>query len=214
MAHLARETDRMTIDIDTDRNLVWVRQRWLYSWITAPKLAPWTVAERRAYHRRFEAAVLRGWNNRATLRVSGVSPFARSMARAILSVRLDIQWVLKGPHWMVTVKKIPAEQFDVSKVNWGQRRIWLDTNDLSWRRFGAGNTATRQLPVQHEFGHAFGNVPERGHGDEYKNSSPYKDDNASIVNVGDQLRARHFDHLMSELDRMVPDTRFVVASVK
>jgi len=213
MGHLARETDRMTIDVNTDANIVWVRQRWHYSWLTAPKLDDWTLGERRAYHKRFEAAVLRGWNNRATLRVMGSSPFAKSMARASLSVRLDLQWVLSNPHWMVTVKKIPAEQFDVSKVNWGQRRIWLDTNDLTWRKFGIGKDGTRQLPVQHEFAHAFGNVPERGHGDEYRDGSPYQDDNRSIVNVGDQLRTRHFDHLLSELNQMVPDTRFIVGRI-
>lgn len=214
MGHLARETDRMTIDIDTARNIVFVRQRWMYQWLVAPKIDDWTYRERRAYHHHFEAAVLRSWNNRATLRVLGGSPFAKSMANAKLSVRLDIQWVLDKPHWDVTVKKIPAEQFDVSKVNWGQRKIWLDTNDLTWRKFGTGKTATRQLPVAHEFGHAFGNVPEAGHGDEYKDTSPYKDDNKSIINIGNTLRARHFDHLVAELNQMVPDTTFVVGSVK
>lgn len=214
LAHLALETDRMTIDVDTDRNIVWVRQRWSYLWITAPKIPDWTLREKRAYHGRFEAAVLRAWNNRATLRVIGSSPFAKSMACVALSVRLDIQWVLSNPHWTVTVKKIPAEQFDVSKVNRGQRRIWLDTNDLTARRFGRGKNTTRQVPVAHEYGHSFGNVPERGHGDEYRDDSPYKDDNRSIINVGGQLRARHFDHLLSELNRLVPATRFVVGSVR
>lgn len=203
----------MTIDVDTGKNIVWVRQKWLYEWIAASGLPDWTYREKRAYHRRFEAAVLRSWNNRATLRVQGGSPMAKSMMHVHLSVRLDIQWVMKDPHWTVTVRKIPANQFDVSFVNWGKRRISLDTNDLSWRYFGSGEVATRQLPIAHEYGHAFGNVPQAGHGDEYKDDSPYKDDNKSIINVGNTLRARHFDHLVSELNQMVPDTRFVVGSV-
>ncbi|MET0375407.1 MAG: hypothetical protein ABW128_14285 [Rhizorhabdus sp.] len=204
----------MTIDIDTDRNIVLVRQRWMYQWTKAADVDDWTLAEKRAYHRRFEAAILRGWNNRATLRVTGASPFARSMARATLSLRIDVLWALQQPHWTVTVKKMSPGKFEVSKVNWSLRQIWLDTNDTTIRTFLKDKTPTTQVPVAHEYGHAFGNVPQAGHGDEYKDDSIYRKDVASMINVGDQLRVRHFDHLLAEMSQMAPDTHFVVGALK
>ena len=214
MGHVSRETDRCTIDIDTARNIILVRQRWRYDWIHSPRTSPWTTAEKRAYHARFEAAILRSWNNRATLRAVGNSAFVRQEALQGFSVRIDVQWVLESPHWTVTVKKLPAGEFDVSKVNWGQRRIWLDTNDLTARHFARDGVRTRQFPIAHEFGHAFGNVPERGHGDEYPDASVYRRDVQSIINVGNAFRTRHFDHLLSELNQMIPSTRFVVSAVR
>ncbi|PZO69797.1 MAG: hypothetical protein DI640_15205 [Sphingomonas taxi] len=214
MAHLTRETDRMTINLDTRQGIILVRQRWFYNWIVGPGATPWTQGQRRAYHARFEAAILRSWNNRATIRASGTSDLARGMAGRSFSVRIDVQWVLGHGHWTVTVKKLPVGVFDVSKVNWAQRRIWLDTNDLTARHFARGGVRTRQVPVAHEFGHSFGNVPQRGHGDEYRADSQYRRDVRSIINVGDTLRPRHFDHLISELNQMTPGTRFVMDTVR
>lgn len=129
-------------------------------------------------------------------------------------MRIDVQWVLSAPHQNVTVKKLAAGQFEVSRVNWDRREIWLDTNDLTIRAFANGGIATRRVPVAHEFGHSFGNVPQRGHGDEYRDDSVYQRDVESIINVGNTLRARQFDHLISELNQMVRHTRFIVGALR
>lgn len=55
------------------------------------------------------------------------------------------------------------------------------------------------------------------HGDEYPKrsgpQSPHVSDQRSIMHIGHALRARHFIKLVEELNQMIPDARFSVASV-
>ena len=73
------------------------------------------------------------------------------------------------------------------------------------------------LPAAHEFGHAVGNSKHaasgHGHGDEYKDGSDYKEERASMMNWGTELKKRHADHIIWELNKIIPNTRFEVKSV-
>lgn len=214
MGHLVRETDRCTVDLDTHGAQILIIQRWQYVWTVRPPLTRWTLSEQQAFHRRAERGIRGSWDNRARIRASGTSELARQLAGKNIPVRIDIKWVTSRPHWTVTVQKVPADAFVTSFVVWDRRTITLDTNDLRWRNAANGEPGMNQLPVSHEFSHAFGNVPQRGHGDEYRADSPHNADSQSIVNVGNSLRPRHFDHVISELNQMAPDTSFAVSSVR
>ena len=78
---------------------------------------------------------------------------------------------------------------------------------------GGAGIENERVPVAHEFGHAVGNTSVLGRGDEYGADHAHKDDRASIMNVGNSLRVRHFDTVIAELDQMIPDTTFTVRAV-
>src|SRR5262249_9990520 len=133
-----------------------------------------------------------------------------------ITINLDIRWVLSGGHWNVTVTKIPVGQFATSSVQWAARKITLDSNDTTVRTFnnGPGTPNTTQMPVAHEFGHAIGNSIAIGHeGDEYVAGKAHNADAASIMNVGHSLRARHFETIIDELNKMIAHTTFSVRTV-
>lgn len=214
MAHVTQDTSWCTLDIDTTAGKVVVLQRWQYVWLLqSPRMTRWTLSEKRAFHARAEREIWSAWSNRAHLRVEGSSEFAKRFAGREIPVFMDIRWVLAKPHWTVQVTKIAKEQFNLSRVAWTTREIRLDTNDFTSRQtcFGPSKSmCVHQVPVAHEFGHAMGNIakihPDRD--DEYEVTSPFSSDFRSIMHRGNQLRERHFEHLLTELYELIPDTVF------
>lgn len=213
MGHIIRETDRCTIDLDTTGASILVTQRWQYVWTVKPPLKLLTRAEQERLKVDLEAAIRASWDNRAQVRASGTSDLAKAIAGRNIPVRIDIRPVTSRPHWTVVVQKVPAESFVTSFVLWDSRTITLDTNDLAWRNAASGESGMNQRPVSHEFGHAFGNTSVLGRGDEYRATSPHVTDTASIMHRGNSLRARHFTHIINELNQMVPNTTFAVSTV-
>lgn len=57
-----------------------------------------------------------------------------------------------------------------------------------------------------------GTVGERD--DEYRLTSPYVADFHSIMHRGNQLRERHFAHLLTELYELIPDTVFTMGRIQ
>lgn len=216
---IARRTDRMDITVATtdDDRYVFVQQKWLYSWNNLATSTPWTHSERQRFHHQVDRLIWGGWSGRYVVKVNGTSAFARNHASDSFRINFDVRWVLRDPHWNVAVTKIPAGQFQRSSVNWGGRRITLDSEDIAARNIRGGGVTYRQFPLRHEFGHAVGNsvhaYPE-GHGDEYRTASPHVDDHASMMNIGNQLRQRHADYLIRELNVMVPNTTFYLHRVR
>jgi hypothetical protein len=108
----------------------------------------------------------------------------------------------------VTAVKLPEGEMPHNWVNWGTRTIKLHTSKL--KSYEACNLDTPAVckpgfrSVPHEFGHAM------GRDDEYVRDSPYLPDADSILNVGRELRRRHFDTLIGEMNKMIPSTTFVV----
>lgn len=98
---------------------------------------------------------------------------------------------------------------------WGIRQINIDTEDLKFSLKKIINSKKYyQFPIAHEFGHTVGNAPIIGHSDEY-NADPkinggFKSDYSSLMNVGNQLRNRHLDYILKELNTMLPDTTFKI----
>jgi hypothetical protein len=192
-----------------------MQQRWQYNWIAAPPFSAWTMAEQRDFHDRADRNIWAAWSNRAKLSVSGTSAFATKFKGKALPINLDIRRVTATPHWKVNVTKIATGTFQTSSVEWTARQIHLDTNDFVTRVICLGTPAvcTRQVPVAHEFGHAAGNTAVLLRGDEYHATSPHAGDQASIMHSGNLLRARHFQTILDELNKMIPSTTFAVLSV-
>lgn len=148
------------------------------------------------------------WSFRTRLRVTGTSDFARRFSTRELTLNLDAQWVLGGQHWLVEVTEVPVGfMTHPSRIEWTQRRIVLCTEDFQTSRH-AGSI------VAHEFGHAAGNTGVLNRGDEYRSTSPHHADTSSVMNVGQQLRARHFRTVVEQLNLMIPGTRFTISGVR
>jgi hypothetical protein len=59
-----------------------------------------------------------------------------------------------------------------------------------------------------------GNTWVLSRGDEYKDTSPHKGDTASVLNVGSELRRRHFRTAIEELNKMIPNTVWSIGMLK
>lgn len=75
MGHVVKNTAWCVIDIDTVNGVVFLQERWLYTWLVQPPLAEWTLQERRNFHNNSDRAIWAIWSNRAKLRAAGNSAF-------------------------------------------------------------------------------------------------------------------------------------------
>lgn len=227
MAHIVRNLPWSVIDLDTNTGFVFVQLRWQYTWKVQASLPAWTLQQKRNFHNSVDRAIWASWSNRVTLKVSGISSFARAFAARPITINLDVRWVTSNPHWNVTVTKIPVGAFATSYVVWNTRIINLDSDDVIPQTRcipvagppsspgGPPPTACfKQIPVAHEFGHAAGNTSVLSRGDEYPAGNAHKADVSSIMNIGNQLRTRHFATIVDELNRMIPNTTFSVDKIR
>jgi hypothetical protein len=214
ISHVKKDTTWCTINIDTKGGKVVVQQRWQYVWrLESTRMNRWTHVEQQKFHARATRAIWNAWSNRAMLKVEGTSEFAKRFRGREVPVFMDIRWVNAKPHWTVYVTKAAKKSKPPSNVGWAVRQIYLDTNDFMEREecFGPPkDICVAQMPVVHEFGHAMGNIGglHGGYSDEYDERSLFSEDVASIMNRGDELRARHFNYMVNELRGTIPDTEF------
>lgn len=215
MGHVVKRLPWCDIDINTESGHVFLQQKWKYMWLIKPGVAIWSEKEKTDFHNRADSYIWAAWSNRATLGVSGTSDFAKRYATKGVSIALDIRRVASDEHWNVNVKKILPPDFERSNILWDSRTIYLDTNDFQTRNncLGTPKICYSQTPVAHEFGHAAGNASALGRGDEYNSTNPHYSDNGSIMNVGSQLRARHFQTILDELNTMIVGASFSVKSI-
>ena len=128
MAHIVRDAGWGTIDIVVHEHRVFFQQRWQYRWIAAAGQPPWTQQERREFHAQADRDIWRSWSNRVTLRATGRHAVADGR---VWPMNLDVRWVNAGGQWTVTVTKVAPGTSPTSSVNWGSRRITLDTGDFT-----------------------------------------------------------------------------------
>ena len=216
MGHVVKRLPWCDIDINTTSGHIFFQQKWNYTWLTKPGVSSWTATEKTDFHNRADHYIWAAWSNRVLFPVSGTSAFARHHVRSGVTINLDIRRVTSREHWNVNVKKIPAADHERSNVIWNSRLINLDTNDFNTRNncVGIPRSCHSQVPVAHEFGHAAGNTSVLRRGDEYRPTSPHRNDHASIMNAGNQLRDRHFQTILDELNLMISNTSFLVRSIR
>lgn len=211
MTQLTKQTNHIDIFIQENWNNILIRQNWKYQWLNQYGTTPWTYAEKKNFHDAADDLIWNMKDSHEIIKTRGSSSFAQKHASIGFNVQFDIMCVLSNEHWSVDVTKIPRGRFKTCSANWHSRTVNLDTEDFyPVNRNANGNTYT-QYTVQHEFGHMIGNsiyASPNIHGDEYKSSISYSWDKLSLMNIGDELRVRHVDFLISELNFMIPNTTF------
>lgn len=208
MGHVTSETDWCTIDINTSTGQIVFQERWQYNWLIFGDVPDWTLSEKRCFHQRADDMIWGVWSNRGWFQATGVSDFARQFAGRKLPISFDIRWVTSDRHWLVSATKVPdGYRRHPSRIDWKTRQVFICSEDFKRDRHAGGIVA-------HEFGHAVGNSWVMKRGDEYKETSPHHKDKASVMNTGRQVRPRHFRTIIDALNKMMPDTRFVVGGVQ
>lgn len=210
MSQFNKKTERLDISVDESARSIKILQKWNYIWKNQPTVSRWTFVQKRNFHDKVDKLIWGNWSGKYQIKVIGLSPFAIKNKNILFDLNFDIQWVLTNPHWIVNVNKIPKNGFLRSNVRWNAKEINLDTEDSVFKYKGSYNGKKHyQYPVVHEFGHAIGNVFS-SHADEYESSSSFYLDKSSIMNIGNELRTRHIDFILQELNSMIPNTRFYV----
>ena len=213
MINYSKKTNRLDISIDSNRKKIIVKQKWKYSWLNAPGTTTWTYSDKKDFHSKVDNLIWNSWGNFFFLKTTGTSNFSKKHKSTRWDIDFDIEWVTNNEHWNVNVTKYPNNYIGnpTSSVRWNARIIKLDTKDTSTRKRVRNNTDYFQTPVVHEFGHSVGNsifASPSMHGDEYKSSSNYYQDKISLMNIGNKLRDRHLDYVISELNTIIPNTNF------
>ncbi len=213
MGYYTKNTDRMDIHIEETRGTILIKQKWKYSWLNFSGSTPWTYIEKQSFHSKVDNIIWNSWGNNFFLKVSGSSDFAKRNSGKVWDVNFDIEWVLHTEHWDVKVTKYPRTHAGnpTSSVGWGSKIINLDTKDTAWRKRVSSGRNYFQYPLVHEFGHAAGNSKYANtgmHGDEYASTSVYAGDKNSLMNIGNKLRDRHLDFILSQLNTMVSGSTF------
>ncbi len=207
MGHIVSNMPWGTIDLDTGENRVFFQQKWFYHWLTEPGASAWTYPERRHFHNTLDRQIWARWSNRIVFRVQGTTRLARRLARTGVPINFDVRWELVNGHWDVYARKLPAGGSYRSNVHFGRREINLDSEDLEPHgacRDDGTTCADDFLTVPHEFGHTIDNR------DEYNRASPHYADTGSIMNIGGQLRSRHLNLIIAQLNTMVRGGTFSV----
>lgn len=201
----------MDLHIEESRSTILIQQKWKYSWLNALGTSSWTYAEKQNFHKKVDNLIWNSWGNHFEVKVQGTSDFAKKHVKTRWNVNFDIEWALHTEHWKVNVKKIIKGNTATSAVKWNSNEINIDSEDIYKRKIPRGDKNYYQYPIVHEFGHARGNsifASSGMHGDEYNSSSSHFSDNKSVMNVGNELRDRHIDFILSELNTMIPNTTF------
>jgi len=215
--YLSRITDRMNLHIEEFRSTILIQQKWKYNWKKLAGTTDWTYRQKKKFHHKTDNLVWQIWGGHFKLRTKGSSRFAKKYKNKNLTVNFDIKWVLKDEHWNVNVTKIPNGDFKTSSVSWNSKKIEFDTEDTKIVKRSSGGVEFKQYPIIHEFGHAVGNsiyASTGMHGDEYKTTSTHNSDKKSMMNIGNELRKRHIDYLISELNQMIKNTTFYAYKIK
>ena len=216
-----KKTSWGDITIDTKRGTITLLQRWQYvAWelgSRAPKFnpTPWTEAEKANFHKIAVSQILAAWTPNVRFKPTGKNPFLKKFANTGFKFEIDIRRVHANPHWKVTVRKLPPISKFRSNVDWGAKKLTITANTQPvthkrpQRRDQFGHTippvVTQQLTAPHEFGHMMGPTL-----DEYNRGDGAYPDAKSIMNIGSEIRRRHFFHLDKVLDEMVFLTDFDV----
>jgi len=208
MSHLVAREPWGAVDLDEHLGRVFVQQTWHYHWMEQGGSTPWTVEEKRNFHRELDHQIWGMWSNRLRLRIIGMTVLARRFSAAGIPINFDIRWVRAGGNWQVNAHKLPPGTAMANayrpNVTFGTRIINMYTPALApYRtRNAAGDRRTGFRSTPHEFGHTLNNP------DEYEAGSPNLGDPDSLMNVGRDVRARHLTLVIGTLNRLVPACRF------
>lgn len=213
------ETDRMNVMLDTDLKQIVVTQKWKFDWRRKLKdlaNANWNERNKDKFKREAVEAIQRMWSSKVYVTISGNSAFAQAYSEMQFIVRISIEETFSKGHWDVIVYKTHPSENQGAYVSWYNKTIRLTSEDVLnvprtiFDRQKQYSGLTKQYGIAHEFGHAMGNVKAYNTGDEYYRDSPHFDDFESIMNLGNEVRHRHYGYVIQLLEKMLPETKFEI----
>jgi hypothetical protein len=224
-----RKTTLGDIHIDLEGGYIHFIQRWKYVWVLDRGAPAWSNQDQVDYHYLLKSEIWADWNsdrplpptpadpatdaivrllnqhNGVVFKVSGHADFAKKFAGVYVPIHFDVLLTVKHPHWTIRVRKLAPGKKQRDNVDTTHKTI-----HLNYANTGPHTVCTEVKPQTcqadfltptHEFGHTFGN------GDEYKGGK-YVKDTDSIMNIGREVRARHFKWIEDQLNHMIPGCKF------
>ena len=212
--HFTSKGARMSIDVDGPKKLIFVQQKWAYTYFKQAAASAWNNREKKDFHNNVDKLIWKHWSGKFTFGVKGTSEFVKVYKDTEFKCNFDIESVSSGGHWEVKVTKIRSGGAHLgSEVKWNDQVILLDTFDTLVRIRTKEGKQFKQIAAVHEFGHAVGNTYVLDRGDEYRVGNTYEFERNSMMNVGMQLKKRYTRTLVEELNKMIPKTEFFVKRV-
>jgi hypothetical protein len=238
-AQKMRNTPLGKIYVDMDNGDIHFVQRWKYKFLQDEiwhphhqKASPWTDDEEYSFHQAAVALIWKFWNsapmvnagpspelinisnlmnaNSPHLKVSvtGHSPFATKFAGKDLFIDFDAITCVSHPHYHVSVRKmLPGRAFRSNVTGQTINLAMIDVKRDRASQDGLHPAVTDDFyTVPHEFGHAIGYGT-----DEYTAYAAKRSDVTSIMNIGKEIRPRHFNFIVGQLNAMFPHTVFRIA---
>lgn len=221
-------TDSMEVVLDTDSKTILITQKWHFDWRTDNEnfgvtqwcyATEWTQRQKHSFMNRVEKHLMELWDSKAyaIINSSQGSAFSQTYVGIPFLIKLKIERVSCCPHWTVRVFKVPTIQEDDSYVNWSTKTIQLTSMSVVPHKYhypieNHKPIKINFITVAHEFGHTVGDDPDfiNTNEDEYYTNHPLAKDIFSIMNLGTQLRHRHFAYVRDLLQTMIPNVYFSI----
>jgi hypothetical protein len=232
-----KETHFGTIYLDLESGQVNLRQRWKVQFIIEHGAADLSLQDKIDYYYKLKSLIWTDWNSRRPLpnipgtnadptskaliqllnahngvlfNVKGTSEFAQTFEKVGVPITFDVLLNRSHPHWLVKVyRPKPGNEWlekyrdevtsspRVIKLNYANTEPHQVCNEVRPKVCQNGF-----LTPPHEFGHTIQSP------DEYVRGSRFVKDTNSIMNIGREVRARHFRWILRELNTMLPRTVF------
>lgn len=212
---LRGKTDRMEVVLDLDEGIVLVTQRWKCNFLTLGRHQKhWTEGEKITFRHRICRVIDEVWGNKAYvfIRPKVDNEFNRLYNGKTFIIKVKVEFVDSQEDWNVKIYKArPGEKSDWEGfVNWFYKEIHITSHAVTefqhHELIGSPDPGSRYWIAAHEFGHALGNAGRFA--DEYEPGNPYFNDTLSIMNLGSEVRHRHYEAVCDVLRSLCPQTDF------
>lgn len=212
---LRGKTDRMEVVLDTDTGTVMVTQRWKCSFLTFGRhQGRWTEGEKTTFRRRICRVIDEVWGNKAYVYLlpGEDNKFNQLYNGKTFIIKVKIEFVDYLEDWNAKIYKArPGDLSDWDAwVDWGAKEIHMTSHAVTEyqndKLIGSQEPGSRYWIAAHEFGHMLGYVGE--HADEYVPGNPHLRDTLSIMNIGSEVRQRHYRAICDVLHSMCPGSAF------
>lgn len=212
---LRGKTDRMEVVLDTDTGTVMVTQRWKCNFLTLGRhQGRWTEREKIAFRRRICRVIDEVWGSKAYVYLlpGEDNKFNQLYNGKTFVIKVKIEFVDYLEDWNTKIYKArPGDESDWDAwVHWGSREIHMTSHAVTEFQHdplvGSQAPGSRFWIAAHEFGHALGYVGKFA--DEYEPGNPQRYDTLSVMNLGSEVRQRHYRTICDVLRSMCPGSNF------
>lgn len=210
---LRGKTDRMEVVLDTEASTVTVIQRWKCNFLTYTSREQWQEEEMRNFRRQIHRVIDEVWGSKAYVYpLPEDNRFYEQYSNKTFIIKVKIEFVRDFEDWSVDIYKArpnELEDWNDAHVDWANKKIRLTSHATTEYKNKPLESSTspgsRYWIAAHEFGHAMGYVGPFA--DEYTPGNPQRFDTLSVMNIGSEVRKRHFETVCSILDSL-SDNKF------